>query len=252
MRTRIGLLLAVLCCAPARAVVADEALVAVAASFVPPMQAIATAFEQTRDHSVTIVSGSTGGLYAQIVNGAPFDLFLAADAERPRLLETSGHGVAGTRATVAFGRLVLFSRDAALLSPAGLDALRNPALRHIAIANPTVAPYGIAARETLEALGLWETLMTRLVRGESVAQTYAMVATGNAELGFVAMAQVLADAESGAYLPVPDQYYSPIRHDVIVLARANGNPAALELRGFLLGAPAKDIIRAHGYATDEP
>jgi molybdate transport system substrate-binding protein len=252
MHLRISLLLALGLCAPVRLAVGDDVRVAVAASFIPPMEGVAAAFEAATDHSVTIVSGSTGGLYAQIVNGAPFDVFVSADAERPRLLEASGNGVAGTRATVALGRLVLLSYDPALVRERGLEALTDPAVRHIAIANPAVAPYGVAAQQTLEALGLWSSLATRLVRGDSVAQTYAMVATGNAQVGFVAMAQVLAGDGTGAFVSVPESYYRPIRQDVIVLARAGENRAALDLRAYLLGTSGQDIIRAHGYATEPP
>jgi len=252
MHLRISLLLALGLCASVRLAVADDVRVAVAASFIPPMEAVAAAFEATTAHSVTLVSGSTGGLYAQIVNGAPFDVFVSADAERPRLLEASGNGVAGTRATVALGRLVLLSHDPALVRERGLDALRDPAVRHIAIANPAVAPYGVAAQQTLEALGLWPTLATRLVRGESVAQTYAMIATGNAQLGFVAMAQVLAGGGAGAFVEVPESYYRPIRQDAIFLARARAHRAARDLHGYLLSPPGQGIIRAHGYATDAP
>ena len=234
-----------------RPALGDEALVAVAASFVPPMEAVAAAIEAQTNHTVTLVSGSTGGLYAQIVNGAPFDVFVAADAERPRLLEENGHGVAGTRATVALGRLVLLSSNAALINTRGLDALHDDSIRRIAIANPSLAPYGVAARQALEALGLWQALQPRLVRGESVAQTYAMTATANAELGFVALAQVLAHSADVAYEQIPDKLYSPIRQDVIVLARARDNAAALTARDYLRSARGRAIIEHFGYAIAE-
>jgi molybdate transport system substrate-binding protein len=252
MPLRIRLLLAVLGCVAGRAVPADEALLAVAASFVPPMQAVTDVFERETQHVVTIVSGSTGGLYAQIVNGAPFDVFVAADAERPQRLEASGRGLAGTRATVAYGRLVLLSRDPDLVGKLGLDALESNSVRHLAIANPRIAPYGAAAQQTLEALGLWDALAPRIVRGESVAQTYAMIATGNADLGFVALAQVFTTGRAGAYVIVPETYYAPLQQDIIVLTRARNNPAAHAVREYLLGEPAQEIIRSFGYATDAP
>jgi len=231
---------------------AEDALVAVAASFIPPMQALIAEFESRSAHTITLASGSTGGLYAQIVNGAPFDVFVAADAERPRLLEESGAGLAGTRATVALGKLVLLAREPALIENRGLDALRSDAVRRVAIANPRVAPYGLAAQQTLESMGLWDTLTPRIVRGESVAQTYAMVATGNADLGFVALALVLASDTNASFVAVPDSLYAPIHQDMIVLARALGNEAAHGLREFLLSETAREIIRRYGYAVPDP
>lgn len=234
-----------------RTALGNEALVAVAASFVPPMQAVAAAIDAETEHTITLVSGSTGGLYAQIVNGAPFDVFIAADAERPRLLEENGHGVAGTRATVALGRLVLLSSDTALIRARGLDALYDDSIRRIAIANPSLAPYGVAAQQALEALGLWQALQPRLVRGESVAQTYAMTATANAELGFVALAQALAQSRDVAFELVPDELYTPIRQDMIVLERARDNAAALAVHDLLRSARGKAIVERFGYGTTE-
>ncbi len=251
MLRMMSLLLCALSVISARGALGDEALVAVAASFVAPMQAVAAAIEAETEHSITIVSGSTGGLYAQIVNGAPFDVFVAADAERPRLLEENGHGIAGTRATVALGRLVLLSGDTTLIDVHGLDALRDDAIRRIAIANPSLAPYGVAAQQVLEALGLWQALQSRLVRGESVAQAYAMTATQNAELGLVALAQVLAHNGNVAYVPVPAELYSSIRQDLIVLERARNNAAAWAVRDFLLATPGRAIVERFGYGIVE-
>ena len=243
----MSLLLCALGVISARGALGDEALVAVAASFVPPMQAVAAAINAETGHSITIVSGSTGGLYAQIVNGAPFDVFVAADAERPRLLEENGHGIVGTRATVALGRLVLVSTDRALIDARGLDALREDSIRRIAIANPSLAPYGVAAQQVLEALDLWQALQPRLVRGESVAQTHAMTATANAELGLVGLAQVLAHNGNLAYVPVPDELYAPIRQNLIVLERARDNAAAWAVRDYLLGSRGRKIVERFGY-----
>lgn len=233
----------------ARTALSDEALVAVAASFVPPMEAVAAAIEAETTHAITLVSGSTGGLYAQIVNGAPFDVFIAADAERPRLLEDSGHGIAGTRTTVALGRLVLLSSDTELINARGLDALRDESLRRVAIANPNLAPYGVAAQQTLEALGLWQVLQPRLVRGESVAQAYAMTVTGNAELGFVALAQALVHDADVAYEQVPDKLHGPIRQDMVMLERARDNAAARAVHSFLRSTRGREIIERFGYGS---
>jgi len=240
------LLLALGAIAP-RATLSEEALVAVAASLVPPMETVAATIEAETVHTVTLVSGSTGGLYAQIVNGAPFDVFVAADAERPRLLEESGHGVAGTRTTVALGQLALLSSNTAMIEARGLEALRDESLRRVAIANPSLAPYGVAAQQALETLGLWHVLQPRLVRGESVAQTFAMTATGNAELGFVALAQALAHNGNVAYERVPDTLHAPIRQDMIVLERARGNAAADTVRDFLQSDRGRAIIVRFGY-----
>ncbi|NIW23536.1 MAG: molybdate ABC transporter substrate-binding protein [Gammaproteobacteria bacterium] len=242
-------LLCVVAALATRTALSDEALVAVAASFVPPMEAVAAAIEAETTHTVTLVSGSTGGLYAQIVNGAPFDVFVAADAERPRLLDDGGQGLADTRTTVALGRLVVLSSDAALINAHGLDALRDDSIRRIAIANPSIAPYGVAAQEVLEALGLWQAVQPRLIRGESVAQTYAMTATANAELGFVALAQALAHDGNMAYAHVPDNLHTPIRQDMIVLERARENAAARIVHDFLRGARGREIVERFGYGA---
>lgn len=228
-------------------VLSDEALVAVAASFVPPMEAIAAAIEDETTHVITLVSGSTGGLFAQIVNGAPFDVFVAADTERPRLLEQNGLGITGTRATVALGQLVLLSSDPARIDARGLDALNEPSVRRIAIANPNLAPYGVAAREALEALGLWHSLQQRLVRGESVAQAFAMTATANAELGFAALAQALAHDGNVAYERVPDELYTPIHQEMILLERARNNAAARAVHDFLRSDRGGAIVERFGY-----
>ena len=230
---------------------AEEALIAVAASILPPIEAASAAVEAETGHRLTLVSGSTGALYAQIVNGAPFDALVAADAERPRLLEDGGHGAPGTRVTVARGRLVLYSRDAALIEARGIDALREPSLRRVAIANPRLAPYGVAARQTLDALGLWPALRARIVRGESVAQAYAMVATGNAELGLVALAQALAGPQGGAHVAVPERLYAPILHDMIILERARANAAASALQAYLRSGHGRAVLARFGYATGD-
>jgi len=236
---------------PTAIALADEALVAVAASFLPPMEALAVEFERDTDHEISIASGSTGALFAQISNGAPFDLFVAADSERPRRLAEAGIGLEPTRATIALGRLVLYGARAPLIRAAGIDALRAPGIRRIAIANPSVAPYGIAARQALEALGLWTALESKLVRGQSVAQAFAMTATGNAELGLVALSQVLSRRdETGAYVAIPETLYEPIRQDLIVLTRAQHNAAALSLREYLLGERGRTTIASFGYAFD--
>jgi molybdate transport system substrate-binding protein len=228
---------------------ADEVLVAVAANFLAPIEEIATAFETASGHSVAISSGSTGQLYAQIVNGAPFDVFLSADAERPALLAGAGQGEPQSVFTYAVGQLALWSRDPELVDPATLERLGELEFRWLAIAEPGVAPYGKAARETLESLGLWATLEPRLVRGQSIAQTFAMAATGNAELAFVALSQALTYEGEASYAIVPQGRFTPIRQDAILLERAADKPAARELVAFLRGPAAVAIIERYGYAS---
>jgi molybdate transport system substrate-binding protein len=227
---------------------AGEASVAVAANFASPMKAIAAEFARATGHAATIVPGATGKLYAQIKNGAPFDLFLAADAETPARLEREGSAVAGSRFTYATGRLVLWSAREGLVDAEGA-VLARASFRHIAIAAPKLAPYGAAAVEALRRLGLEDTLRPKFVQGENVAQAYQFVATGNAELGFVALAQVIRDGKvvAGSAWIVPQDLHAPIRQDAVVLVRARDNPAALALADFLKGDAARAIVRAHGY-----
>jgi len=252
MRSLVRLWLLASCVAHAPIAAADDVLVAVAASFMPAMASLAEAFEHATEHRVEIASGSTGALYAQASQGAPFDVFVAADAERPRRLADAGIGIDATRATIAFGQLVLFSSNATLIDARGLDALRDPNVRRIAIANPRVAPYGLAAQQALEALGLWDSSSPRIVRGESVAQTFAMIATGNAELGFVALAQVIGlTRERGAYTVIPQQYYAPIQQDAIVLTRARDHAAAFAFQAFLLSEPARATLESFGYRAPQ-
>lgn len=228
---------------------AETVTVAVAANFRVPLEALTSEFEAATGHDVVVVTGSTGQLYAQIVNGAPFDVLLAADAERPRLLADAGLGDPSTRFTYAIGRLALWSRDAGRVDAATLGALGDLDFRWLAIANPELAPYGAAARQTLEALGLWETLQPRLVRGQSIAQAFAMAETGNAELGFVALSQAIAYGGAASYAVVPEALHAPIRQDAIVLDHAGANPAAAALIEFLHGDAAVATIERFGYAA---
>ena len=168
---------------------ADQVLVAVAANFVPPFREVAMEFEKATGHNVQVASGSSGNFYAQIMNGAPFDVFFSADNERPKLLEEEGLGVKGSRFTYAIGRLVLWSPDPNLVK--GEDTLRSESIKHLAIANPKTAPYGAAAMQTMQTLGLWETVQPRLVMGENLGQTLGFIESGNAELGFLALSQVM-------------------------------------------------------------
>jgi len=227
---------------------AGEVAVAVAANFTAPMQQIATAFERSTGHTTQLSFGSTGKLYAQIVNGGPFDLFLAADSQRPAKLEAEGTGVAGTRFTYAVGKLVLWSPDEHMVDPEG-QVLGQGRFTHLAIANPKTAPYGAAAMEVLARRGLAETLEARLVRGENIGQAWQFVATGNAQLGFVAASQLFKDGQplGGSRWDVPADMYSPILQDAILLEHGADNDAAKALVEFLKGDAAAKIIRAYGY-----
>jgi molybdate transport system substrate-binding protein len=230
---------------------AESVAVAIAANFHAPMEALVQDFETRFNHDVTLISGSTGGLYAQIVNGAPYDVFIAADTQRPALLATSGRGVARSQTTVAIGQLVLWSADRDLIEGQDLGVLRDSRIRFLAIANPDLAPYGEAARQALVALDLWESWSSRLVYGENIAQAYSMVSTGNAELGLIARSQVSAETSAGGYLLVPQALYEPIRQDAILLERGAGNAAATALLTFLATPEAKAVIRRFGYRVGD-
>jgi len=224
---------------------ADEIRVAVASNFRQAMEATAERFEQQSGHEVTLISGSTGKHYAQIVNGAPFDAFFAADAERPRRLEMERRIVPGTRITYAVGQLVLWSADEGRIDPMG-DVLRFGAFEHLAIANPELAPYGAAARQVLQRLGLWENLTDRLVRGENIGQAFQFVVTGNAELGFVARAQLVAPdhAFEGSSWQPPQSLYDPIEQQAVLL---QDTAAGRNFMTFMQSEEARALIRSYGY-----
>ena len=218
----IALLAFCLFCMTALNADAEPVTVAVASNFARAGQDIVASFATESGQTVQITSASTGKLYAQISNGAPFDVFLAADAERPRLLEAAGRGVAGSRFTYAIGRLVLWSRDPALAGTDCRNRLNNLGASRLAIANPDTAPYGVAAREMLTGLGLWERVESQLVRGENIAQTLQFVASGNVSLGLIARAQA-TDARlppATCSWPVPSNLHGPILHPAILLKRS--------------------------------
>ena len=227
---------------------AGEVQVAVAANFTAPMQRIAAEFEKDSGHKATLMSGATGKFYAQISHGAPFEVFLSADDETPARLEKDGLAVAGSRFTYATGRLVLWSAREGYVDDRG-EVLTKGDFKHLAIANPRTAPYGTAAVEAMRKLGVFDALQPRFVQGENIAQAYQFVATGNAELGFVALSQVLKDGKlaSGSAWPVPASLHAPIRQDALTLARGRHNPAAKALLAYLKGDKAKAIIRSFGY-----
>lgn len=232
---------------------AAEVTVAVAANFTAPMQKIAEAFEQETGHKALLSFGSTGSFFAQIRHGAPFQVLLAADAETPARLEKEGAGVAGTRFTYATGTLVLWSAQAGLVDDQA-QVLRSGGFRRIAIANPKLAPYGAAALETMAKLGVLDALRPRIVEAANIAQAYQFVATANAELGFVALSQVIAQGRiaRGSGWVVPAAMHAPIRQDALLLQAGKDNPAAAALLAFLRGEKARAVIRAFGYEVWAP
>ena len=227
---------------------AAEVSVAVAANFAAPMQKIAQAFEKDTGHKAVLSFGSTGMLYAQIRNGAPYQILLAADDETPNKLEKEGLGVAGSRFTYATGRLVLWSKQPGFVDDKG-EVLRTGKFERIAIANPKLAPYGAAAMETIKKLVLLPALQAKIVQGDNIAQTYQFVATENAQLGFVALSQVFADGKmaQGSGWIVPASAHAPIRQDAILLTKGQDSAAAAALLQYLRGERAKSLIRSYGY-----
>ena len=230
----------------------EQVLVAVAANFAEVARALESEFERNGEHSIDLVIGSTGKLYAQIMNGAPFDVLLAADQERPRRLEEARLSMAGSRRTYAIGRLVLWSPDPQRLAGDGVAVLRGGEFRSLAIANPRLAPYGAAAAAALQALGAYGELRSRIVMGENVGQAHAMVASGNAELGLIALSSVRrpGSAALGSIWELPADLYSPIRQDAVLLARAMDNIAARAFLDFLAGAFAIQLIERYGYRVE--
>lgn len=230
---------------------AAEVQVAVASNFTKPMQVIAERFEQDTGYKALLAFGSTGKLYAQIHNGAPFDVLLAADEAVPAKLESEGLGVTGSRFPYAIGTLVLWSARNDYLDDQA-KALNQQPYRHLAIANPKTAPYGAAAMATLEKLGLTESVRGRLVQGENIAQAHQFVASGNAELGFVALSQVVDNGaiSQGSGWVVPATFHPPIRQDALLLNKGRGNPAAQALLDYLKGAKAAEVIKAYGYSLE--
>jgi molybdate transport system substrate-binding protein len=227
---------------------AGEIQVAVAANFTAPMEKIAAAFSQETGHKAVVSSGATGKLYAQVKNGAPFEVFLSADQETVKKLLDEGQGVAGTQFTYAIGKLVLWSPGDKFVDPKG-EVLGKGDFKHLAIANPKLAPYGVAAQEVLQKMNIWEKLEPRLVMGENIAQTYQFVETGNAELGFVAYSQAKKDGKkpSGSIWVVPQTMYSPLNQDAVLLQKGKDSVVAKKFLEFLKSKKAKTIIVDFGY-----
>jgi molybdate transport system substrate-binding protein len=238
----LGAVLALAFAAPA---FAADTQVAVAANFTAPAKEIAAAFAaKTGDHAI-LSFGSSGQFYTQITHGAPYEVFLSADADRPKKAEQDGVGVPGTRFSYAIGRLVLWSETPGLVDDKG-QVLATGGFNKLSIADPTAAPYGLAAIQTLNKLGLYSTLEPKIVKGTSITQAYDFVRTGAAELGFVALSQVIDDPSGSRWL-VPASDHAPIDQQAILLFTGAKNPAAAAFMSFLKGPEARAIIKRYGY-----
>ncbi len=243
---RFGLLVAL--AALVKVAQAGEVNAAVAANFTEPMQRIVAEFQKDTGHTVKLSFGSSGKFYSQIKEGAPFDVFLAADVKNPKLLEDEGLAAGGTRFVYALGKLALWSAQPGYVDGKGA-VLRKGGYNKLAYADPKLAPYGLAAKETLEELGLWNAVQGKLVTGESITQTYQFAATGNAELAFIALSQITKDGKvsEGSYWLVPSYLYNPIRQGAVLLTAARDKAAAQSLLDYLKGDKAKAVIRSYGY-----
>lgn len=227
---------------------AEEIQAAVAANFTAPMKAIAAEFQKATGHTIQLSFGASGNFYAQIKNGAPFQVLLSADEDIPAKLEREGLGVPGSRFTYAIGTLVLWSARPDFVDGKGA-VLQQGKFSHIAVANPKLAPYGAAGMETLDKLNLASALQPKLVFGENITQTYQFVASGNAELGFVALSQIMKDGRiaSGSAWIVPADMHAPLRQDAVLLAKGRNSAAAAALLRFLREPAATAIIQSYGY-----
>ena len=228
---------------------ANEIYVAVASNFYNPLKEIAKQFEKQTGYKVQIIPGSTGKLYAQIINGAPFELFLAGDMRRPKLLEEEGNAVPGTRFTYALGKIALWSPNSNAISKDGKLTLKQKTFTHVAIANPITAPYGQAAVQALKKICLWNEVQPFVVHGENISQTFQFISSQNAELGFVALSQVLdpKNHKKGSWWEVPEELYDRLEQDVVLLKKGGNNPGSMELWKFLKDDLAKQTIKRYGY-----
>lgn len=226
---------------------ADQINVAVAANFTAPVKEIAAAFKQKSGNDALLSFGSSGQFYTQITQGAPFQVFLSADQDRPKQLAADGLAVADSRFTYAIGKLVLWSKQASFVK--GEQTLQNASFAKLSLCDPVAAPYGEAAVETLKSLKLYDALKPKFVQGANITQAFQFVATGNAEVGFVALSQLTGNV-GGSRWVVPQERYQPIRQDAILLKKGAGSEAAKAFMVFLKGPEARAIIEKYGYALD--
>ena len=230
----------------------EEVRVAVAANFLTTFNSIARQFEDKTSHKILVSPGSSGKLYVQIQNDAPFDLFFSADGRRPELLEQEGFAIRGSRFTYAVGRVTLWSPEPLLIKSDGKTVLQQGDFEYIAIANPKTAPYGQAAVQILKGLHLWKQLQDRLVFGENIGQAFQFVFTNNAQLGFVALSQALDPKfkSMGSRWDVPTHLYDPLTQQAVLLIRGQHNDAAKAFLAYIKGKTAKDLIESFGYGTE--
>lgn len=228
---------------------AGEVTVAVAANFTGPMEHIAPAFEKATGHKAVVAYGTVGKFYSQIKNGAPFEVLVSADDETPIRLEKDGLAIPESRFTYAIGKLVLWSAKPGLVDDKG-EVLKRGGFRHLAIANPKMAIYGAAAVEAMTKMGAYNQLADKIVLGENITQAYQFTASGNADLGFVALSQIYKDGRfaAGSQWMVPPGLYPTLRQDAVLLARGKGNPAAEAFLAYLKSEAARKVIAAYGYA----
>ena len=248
LRSALLCLFAVLLTLGAEQAQSEEATLAVASNFRPAMEELQTLFERDTGHRLKISYGATGQFHAQIELGAPFHLFLSADSVRPRLLSHKGQTASEPPRTYAIGKLALWSPDLPQLTA---ETLKHGDFRFLAIANADLAPYGTAGREVIDRLELADVLKDRIVQGNNVGQAFVFVQTGNAELGFVALSQILSlpTHERGTHWLPPPEFYTPIRQDAVLLERGTQNQAARDFFAFLFSEKARAVIERSGYAV---
>lgn len=243
----VGLMLA----AAAAVASAENVSVAVAANFKEPLEDISAQFQRATGHTVSISAEASGKIVAQIQNGASYDIFLSADQAKPIKLEQDGGIVPGSRFTYAIGKLALWSATPGYVDKNG-NVLKTGSYNHIAIADPKLAPYGLAATQTLQKMGLTSAVNDKLVVGKNIGTTFGYIQTGNAELGFVAMSQIYKGGKlthGGSYWLVPQSYYKPIRQDAVLLPGGKDNPAAVALMKYLKSPAARKVMKSYGYAN---
>ena len=248
MMTRVSRLAPLLAAFALGTAHADEVQVAVAANFTAPIQAIAADFEKDTGHKLVAAYGATGQFYTQIKNGAPFEVFLSADDTTAQKLESEGATVKGSRFTYAVGTLALWSAKEGYVDAKG-DVLKKNQFKHLSIANPKTAPYGLAATQLLAREGLSDQVKDKLVEGQNITQAYQFVSTGNAELGFVALSQIYKDGKvtGGSAWIVPASLHDPITQDAVILNKGKDSAAAKALVDYLKGPKAAAVIKSYGY-----
>ena len=250
---RVGLICFLLFVCLSETAAAARVRVAVASNFLSPLQSMAKSFEKETGHSLRISAGSTGKLYSQIVNGAPFDVFLAANSTEPSRLESSGNSVKGSRFTYGLGQLVLWAPQSENNDKSIQEILDSDGLSRLSVANPLTAPYGAAAVETLYKLGVYQSLEKKIIRGENVSQAYQFVASGAAQYGFIAQSQLRVEERNNSkgYWLVDRSLYTPITQQAVLLKRGENNLAARQFLEFLQSNTGRTAIESFGYALPD-